>query len=105
MTLPNLKCFLLFHFSLFLLYLLDQLLHQHLYFYIHYIFHILSSVIESKLDVAPNVAHSLQITRNPVNKVQPFLIITKFNEKLRLGNLEIILIIEKTFGNKSTTLK
>jgi hypothetical protein len=82
MTLPNLKCFLLFK--------LQKLS---------------SELIESKLDVAPNVAHSLQITRNPVNKVQPFLIITKFNEKLRLGNLEIILIIEKTFGNKSTTLK
>ena len=82
MTLPNLKCFLLFK--------LQKLS---------------SELIESKLDVAPNVAHSLQITRNPVNKVQPFLIITKFNEKLRIGNLEIILIIEKTFGNKSTTLK
>lgn len=82
MTLPNLKCFLLFK--------LQKLS---------------SELIESKLDVAPNVANSLQITRNPVNKVQPFLIITKFNEKLRLGNLEIILIIEKTFGNKSTTLK
>ena len=81
MTLPNLKCF---------LFKLQKLS---------------SELIESKLDVAPNVAHSLQITRNPVNKVQPFLIITKFNEKLRLGNLEIILIIEKTFGNKSTTLK